>query len=212
MYHASVVTMITAIDLEGVLIPEVWVEIANALDIPGLRVTTRDVTDFTTLMETRINLLKEHKLKLEDLTAISEKVEPYPGAVEFLEWARGNGPVMIISDTFHELSTPIINKLGHYNLFANKFILTQDHSIVGCNYRIKGQKDAIVKAFKDIGFFIIAIGDSNNDVEMFKYSSFPIMYKPNADLIEQFPRYQRASGFEELQAVIHDVLHRHAFY
>lgn len=174
--------MIFVTDLEGVLIPEIWVEIAEKTGIPELRLTTHEVEDFETLMAARVRVLNDHGLKLADLVRIAEDVMPYSGSIEFLSWLRRKGPVLILSDTFVELADGIVMRLGGYPLFANGFDTDSTGRIVGYQLRIRGQKDRVVTALRDIGFTLIAVGDGFNDLTMLKTAHHSILFNPSPKL------------------------------
>ncbi len=170
--------MIFVTDLEGVLIPEIWVEIAEKTGIPDLRLTTHEVEDFEKLMATRIKALTRHRLRLGDIVRIAENVMPFPGAIEYLSWLRKKGPILILSDTFTELANDIVTRLGGYPLFANRFDTDAKGKIVGYKLRIRGRKDRIVTALRDIGYTLVAVGDGFNDLSMLNTAHYPILFNP----------------------------------
>lgn len=179
--------MIFALDLEGVLAPEIWPILGQHFGLPELSLTTRDVADFSELMRHRINATNRAGLKLKDLQAVAHGVEPYLGAKEFVARLRKLGNVVIISDTFHEFSDPLASKLGGVNLFSNRFELDPQGQIRGFTLRIRGQKERIVSGFKVAGFQVAAMGDSMNDLSLLKSCDFPVLYRPVDVLVKSFP-------------------------
>src|SRR5690349_15314525 len=160
--------MIFALDLEGVLAPEIWPILGKRFDLPDLLLTTRDVGDFPALMRKRVDATRARGLTLRELQAVAHAVEPYLGAREFLARLRALGQVVVISDTFHELSEPLLQKLGGHSLFANRFELDSKGALKGFKLRIRGQKERIVSGFKAAGYAVAAVGDSLNDLSLLK--------------------------------------------
>jgi phosphoserine/homoserine phosphotransferase len=194
--------MIIASDLEGVLIPEIWVEVGEKYDIPELTTTTREIEDFRELMEHRIEVLREEGLKLKDVQKVAQEVMAYPGSLEFLSWARRQGQVMIISDTFHELSDQLIWEMGGYNLFANEFITDDKGYITGFRLRIRGRKWRVLEKLRESGFFVTAIGDSYNDLSMLKRADHPMLINPPEELTEEHPEIPVFNNYDELRESI----------
>lgn len=197
--------MIIASDLEGVIIPEIWVEVAERYGIDDLQKTTREISDFEELMEYRIEVLNREGLKLRDLKKVARQVMAYPGSREFLSWCRRQGQLMIISDTFHELSDELIWEMGGYNLFANSFITDEDGRITGYRLRIRGRKWRVLEKLREIGFFVVAIGDSYNDLSMLKRADHPILINPPDELAEDHPEIRVVSDYEEIRQSILDL-------
>lgn len=179
--------MIFALDLEGVLAPEIWPLLGQHFGIPDFSLTTRDMSDFSELMRRRASAAAAAGLKLEDLTRVAHAVEPYLGAREFVGHLRKVGNVIIISDTFHEFSEPLAAKLGGVNLFSNRFEVDSQGVISGFKLRIRGQKERIVSGFKSAGFRVAAMGDSMNDLSLLQSCDFPVLYRPVQTLIDEFP-------------------------
>jgi phosphoserine/homoserine phosphotransferase len=197
--------MIVVTDLEGVLIPEIWVEISRVTGIDELSATTHEEPDFGRLMDRRIEILTEHDLRLPALQRIAADLIPYPGATEFLAWARTKGQVMIASDTFHELSENIVQRMGGYSLFANRFRVDEDGRILGYRLRIRGRKDNVVRSLKEIGFHIVAVGDGFNDELMLRIADDPVLYRAPEELARRIPESHRAVTLEDLRRIILDV-------
>jgi phosphoserine / homoserine phosphotransferase len=179
--------MIFALDLEGVLAPEIWPVLGAHYGVPEFSLTTRDIGDFAELMRRRVEACRRADLKLADLQRLAHAVEPYLGAREFLARLRMLGNVVIISDTFHEFSEPLAARLGHASLFANRFELDGEGHISGFKLRIRGQKERIVSGFRSAGYKVAAVGDSLNDLSLLKSCDFPVLYRPVEALAREFP-------------------------
>ena len=179
--------MIFALDLEGCLAPEIWPILGRHFDLPDLSLTTRDLGDFPELMRRRTHATHSHGLTLRELQSIAHAVEPYLGARDFLSRLRQLGQVVIISDTFHELAEPLVQKLGGHSLFANRFQLDDGGLLCGFELRIRGQKERIVSGFKSAGYNVAAMGDSLNDLSLLKSCDHPVLYRPVEALAREFP-------------------------
>ncbi len=194
--------MIIATDLEGVLIPELWVEIAEFYGIEELKKTTRDISDFEELMNYRIRILRREGLKLSDLQKVTRQVMAYPGSMEFLSWCRRQGQVIIISDTFHELSDPLVWDMGGFNLFANRFTVDGQGKINGFKLRIRGMKWNILEKLGEIGFYIVALGDSYNDLSMLRKADKGLLYNPPAALKEEYSQFPTLDSYEKIRETV----------
>jgi phosphoserine / homoserine phosphotransferase len=180
---------ILASDLEGVLVPEIWIAVAEKTGIEQLRLTTRDISDYDKLMAGRIAILREHKLTLADIQAVIATVDPLPGALEFLEWARNHLQVIILSDTFYEFAAPLMLKLGQPTLFCNTIIADAGNTISGYQLRQIDGKRKAVEALKSLDFWVIAMGDSYNDTTMLGAADAGILFRPPANIIAEFPQF-----------------------
>lgn len=200
--------MIFALDLEGVLAPEIWPVLGAQFGVPEFSLTTRDVEDFTALMRRRVEAASRASLKLADLQRIAHAVEPYLGAREFLARLRNLGNVVIISDTFHEFSEPLVAKLGHASLFANRFELDAEDRITGFKLRIRGQKERIVSGFQSAGYKVAAMGDSLNDLSLLKSCDFPLLYRPVEALVRAFPKATPVHNLDDALAVLEEARKR----
>ncbi len=189
--------MVFAIDLEGVLAPEIWPILGSSFGIDDLKLTTRDLGDFDELMRRRVDATRSRGLALRELQSVAHAVQPFLGATEFLSRLRGLGQVLIISDTFHEFSEPLIQKLGGHSLFANRFELDSGGLLRGFKLRIRGQKERIVSGFHSAGFPVAAVGDSLNDLSILKACDFPVLYRPVEHLRTAFPHAPVASTLDE---------------
>lgn len=197
--------MVVATDLEGVLVPELWECIAAATKTPALARTTRDEPDFERLMADRLQALDSRRLRLDDLQAITREVPPDPGAIEFLAWVRSFAQVFIVSDTFHELSEDIVQRLGGYSLFANRFRVDAEGRIVGVRLRIRGQKDRIITSIQEAGFRVVAIGDSSNDERILRAANDAVLYNATSELTAKLPQARRAFNFAELRVHLEEI-------
>ena len=157
---------LACLDLEGVLVPEIWIEFAESTGIEALRATTRDIPDYDVLMKQRLALLDEHNLKIDDIQQVIAGLSPLPGAIEFVNWLRERFQVIILSDTFYEFSEPLMRQLGWPTLFCHRLITDQQGRVVDYKLRQKDPKRASVKAFHTLNYKVIAAGDSYNDTTM----------------------------------------------
>jgi phosphoserine/homoserine phosphotransferase len=172
--------------------------------IPELHWTTRDLADFDELMRRRVAAVRERRISLRDLQEVAHSLEPFLGAREFLSRLRSMGQVVIISDTFHELAEPLVQKLGGHSLFANRFHVDQTGLIEGFQLRIRGVKERIVSGFHGAGFPVAAVGDSLNDLSILKICDFPLLYRPVDALKSQFPEASTAQNLDEALKLLQD--------
>ena len=200
--------MIFAIDLEGVLAPEIWPALGDRFDLAELHLTTRDVADFEALMSRRVAAVGNAGLTLRDLQAVAHAIEPFLGAREFLARLRGMGQVIVISDTFHEFADPLMTRLGGHNLFANRFAVDAEGRLAGFKLRIRGQKERIVSGFHAAGFKVAAVGDSLNDLSILKACDFPVLYRPVPALHAEFPDAAVAQHLDEALAALEQAWRR----
>jgi len=200
--------LIIATDLEGVWIPEIWQEAARVTGLAELGATTHDEPDFGKLMTRRVEILQQNDIRLPVLQRIANDILPYPGATELLAWARTKAGVMIVSDSFHELSEGLIQRMGGYILFANTFKTDEEGRILGYRLRIKGRKDNVIRSLKDIGFHIVAVGDGWNDEQMFHIANDAILFRAPDALAERVPQGHRANEYEELRRLIREIHQR----
>ena len=168
---------IVCLDMEGVLVPEIWIEFANESGIPELKKTTRDEPDYDKLMKYRLDVLKEHGLGLKEIQETIARIDPLPGAKEFLDELRGLTQVVILSDTFEEFAKPLIEKLGRPSIFCNSLEVAEDGTITGYKMRCENSKYTTVKGLQSIGFDTIASGDSFNDLGMIKASKAGFLFR-----------------------------------
>ena len=193
---------ITCLDLEGVLVPEIWIAFAEASGIPELKRTTRDEPDYDKLMKWRLGILKEHGLGLKEIQETIEKIDPMPGARAFLDELRELGQVIIISDTFTQFAKPLMKKLGWPTIFCNELEVAEDGEITGFRMRIEQSKLSTVKALQSIGFETIASGDSYNDLGMIQASKAGFLFKSTDQIKNDNPDLPAYETYEELLAAI----------
>nr|VFJ72558.1 MAG: phosphoserine / homoserine phosphotransferase [Candidatus Kentron sp. FM]VFJ72611.1 MAG: phosphoserine / homoserine phosphotransferase [Candidatus Kentron sp. FM] len=191
---------IACLDLEGVLVPEVWINVAARTGIEELQATTRDIPDYNVLMRQRLSIIEQHGLTLADLQAVIETLQPLDGALAFLDWLRPRFQVIIVSDTFYEFATPLMRKLHWPTLLCNRLEIDDNDRITGYRLRQPDQKRQVVKALHTLNFRIIAAGDSYNDTSMLAEADAGIFFRPPANIARQFPQHPVTQDYEELRA------------
>ena len=192
---------IACLDFEGVLVPEIWVNLAEQTNIEELRVTTRDIADYDELMRFRLDLMAKHGLSYEDLNKAAEKLEPLPGALEFLVWLRSNYQVAIISDTFYELAGPLLSKLDNPMTLCHRLTVGSDGNIIDYRLRQVDPKRHCVKAFQSLGYEVVAAGDSYNDISMLEQAENGNLFQPSEKVVNDFPDFPVALNYEELKVM-----------
>lgn len=197
---------IVCLDLEGVLVPEIWIAFAEASGIPELKRTTRDEPDYDKLMKWRIGILKEHGLGLKEIQDTIAKIDPIPGAKEFLDELRSITQVIIISDTFTQFADPLMKKLGYPTIFCNSLEVADNGEITGFKMRIENSKYTTVKALQSIGFQTIASGDSHNDLGMIKASKAGFLFKSTEQIKKDNPELPAYETYDELMEAIKKAL------
>lgn len=197
---------IVCLDLEGVLVPEIWIAFSEASGIPELKRTTRDEPDYDKLMRWRIGILKEHHLGLKEIQETIARIDPLPGAREFLDELRSMTQVVIISDTFTQFAKPLMEKLGWPTIFCNSLEVAPDGEITGFKMRIENSKLSTVKALQSIGFETIASGDSYNDLSMIQASKAGFLFRSTEKIKADYPELPAYETFEELMGAIKSVL------
>ena len=193
---------IVCLDMEGVLVPEIWIAFAEASGIPELKRTTRDEPDYNKLMDIRLNILKEHGLGLKEIQAVIARIEPLPGAKEFLDELRSVTQVIILSDTFEQFAQPLMKKLGWPTLFCNSLEVAPDGTITGFRMRCEKSKLTTVKALQSIGFETIAAGDSFNDLGMIQASKAGFLFKSTEQIKADHPELPAYEEFGDLLRAI----------
>lgn len=197
---------ITCLDLEGVLVPEIWIAFAEASGIPELKRTTRDEPDYNKLMNWRLGILKEHGLGLKEIQETIAKIDPMPGAKEFLDELRSFCQVIIISDTFSQFAGPLMKKLGMPTIFCNTLEVADDGEITGYKMRVEQSKYTTVKALQSIGYDTIASGDSHNDLGMIRASKAGFLFKSTDQIKKDNPDLPTFEEYDELLDAIKEVL------
>ena len=196
------VMYITCLDVEGVLVPEIWVAFAEESGIPELKKTTRDEPDYDKLMKWRLGVLKEHGLGLKEIQETIEKIQPLPGAKEFLDELRSFSQVILISDTFAEFASPLMEKLGRPTLFCNSLEVSEDGEITGYKMRVEQTKLTTVKALQSIGFETIASGDSYNDLGMIQASKAGFLFRSTDTIKAEYPHIPAYETYDELLGAV----------
>lgn len=193
---------ITCLDMEGVLVPEIWIAFAEATGIPELKRTTRDEPDYNKLMNFRLDILREHRLGLKEIQEVIATIAPLPGAREFLDELRSSTQVIILSDTFEQFAQPLMKKLGWPTLFCNTLEVAPDGAITGFQMRCPQSKLTTVKALQSIGYHTIAAGDSFNDLGMIQASKAGFLFKSTAQIKADHPELPAFEEFSDLLAAI----------
>ena len=197
---------ITCLDVEGVLLPEIWVAFAEASGIPELKRTTRDEPDYDKLMKWRLAILKEHGLGIREIQETIAKIEPLPGAREFLDELRTFSQVILVSDTFIEFAMPLMEKLGRPTIFCNSLEIAENGEITDYKMRVEQTKYSTVKALQSIGFDTIASGDSYNDLGMIQASKAGFLFRTTNKIKEEYPQIPAYETYEELLAAIKEAM------
>ena len=189
---------IVCLDLEGVLVPEIWIAFSQESGIPELKRTTRDEPDYDKLMKWRLGILKEHGLGLKEIQDTIAKIDPLPGAREFLDELRSLGQVIILSDTFSQFAKPLMKKLGWPTIMCNELIVGENGEITGYKMRCPQSKLTTVKALQSCGFETIASGDSFNDLAMIQASKAGFLFRSTEKIIKEYPQYPAFTEYSEL--------------
>ena len=197
---------VVCLDMEGVLVPEIWIAFSQATGIPELKRTTRDEPDYDKLMNFRIGILHEHKLGLKEIQEVISTIDPLPGAKEFLDELRATTQTIILSDTFEQFAQPLMRKLGWPTLFCNTLEVSPSGEITGYHMRCEQSKLTTVKGLQAIGFDTIAAGDSHNDLGMINASKAGFLFRSTEAIIEENPHLQAFEEFDDLLAAIKAVL------
>ncbi|MGI6409551.1 MAG: bifunctional phosphoserine phosphatase/homoserine phosphotransferase ThrH [Thiopseudomonas sp.] len=190
---------IACLDLEGVLVPEIWIAFAEKTGIDALRATTRDIPDYDVLMKQRLRILDEHGLKLNDIQKVIATLKPLDGAVEFVNWLRERFQVVILSDTFYEFSQPLMRQLGFPTLLCHKLVVDENDRVVDYQLRQKDPKRQSVLAFQSLYYRVIAAGDSYNDTTMLAEADAGILFHAPDNVIAEFPQFPAVHTFEDLK-------------
>ncbi|WP_020408792.1 bifunctional phosphoserine phosphatase/homoserine phosphotransferase ThrH [Hahella ganghwensis] len=191
---------LACLDLEGVLIPEIWIAFAEKTAIPELRATTRDVPDYDVLMRQRLEILDKHGYGLPDIQAVISTLDPLPGAKEFLDWLRARFQLVILSDTFYEFAMPLMEKLGMPTLFCHRLKTDENGKVTDYVLRQPDPKRASVKAFHGLNYYVIAAGDSYNDTTMLSEADAGILFHAPDNVIAEFPQFPAVHTYDDLKA------------
>ncbi len=190
---------IACLDLEGVLVPEIWIGFAEKTGIDELAATTRDIPDYDVLMKQRLAILNQHGLGLPDIQEVISTMAPMPGAKEFIDWLKERFQLIILSDTFYEFSQPLMRQLNFPTLFCHRLVADENGRIVDYKLRQKDPKRESVKALHELNFRVIASGDSYNDTTMLEEADAGILFRAPSNVIKEFPQYPAVASYEELK-------------
>ena len=190
---------IACLDLEGVLVPEIWIEFANKTGIEELKATTRDIPDYDVLMKQRLALLDQHGFKLQDIQEVIATLKPLDGAREFVDWLRERFQVIILSDTFYEFSQPLMRQLGFPTLFCHRLVANEEGRVVDYKLRQADPKRQSIRALQTIYYRTIAAGDSYNDTTMLAEADAGILFHAPQNVIEEFPQFPAVHTYEDLK-------------
>ncbi|MBM3403649.1 MAG: bifunctional phosphoserine phosphatase/homoserine phosphotransferase ThrH [Bacteroidetes bacterium] len=189
-------------DLEGVFVPEVWINVAEKTGIPALRRTTRDEPDYDKLMHYRMKILDEHGLKLKDIQNVIAQIKPLPGAIEFIEWMKERTQLIVVSDTFIQFADPLMKQLNRPTLFCHSLIIDETDRIIGYKLRQPDPKRKTVEALQSLTYQVIAFGDSYNDVSMLKQADVGILFRPPQNVIDDFPQFPVCYDYEKIKKIL----------
>lgn len=189
-------------DLEGVFLPEIWINVAERTGIEELKLTTRDISDYDVLMTKRLALLHENNLKIQDLNKVIATLEPLDGALDVLTWIREESQIIILSDTFEEFAKPLLKKLNYPTLLCHNLTVDGQGNITGYNIRINNQKAMAVKALKGLNYHVIAFGDSYNDIGMIQEAHQGFFFSPPEGVVTDFPEIPVTRNYQELKTMI----------
>ena len=192
--------VIACLDLEGVLVPEIWINVALKTGIDELKITTREMPDYDALMTRRLAILDQHKLTIHDIQSVIDKMGPLEGAFDFVAWLRERCQVIILSDTFYQFAQPLMRQLGLPTLFCNQLEIDQVGRIVNYHMRMQNQKKRSVAAFKSLNFQVLAAGDAYNDTAMLGEAHAGFFFRPPDHLPKEFPQFPVTRTYGELQA------------
>jgi phosphoserine / homoserine phosphotransferase len=196
-------------DVEGVWVPEVWVNVAKKTGIDELKLTTRDINDYDKLMKHRIKILKEHNLTLMDIQQVISTIRPLDGALDMLNWIRSVSQIAMVSDTFTEFASPLMAQLGYPTLYCNYLTVDEKNMITGYNLRQPDQKKEVAKALKSLNYTVVAFGDSYNDISMLKEAHYGILFRPPQKVVDDFPQFQVVQEYSELKKILQSYINKH---
>lgn len=191
--------MIACLDLEGVLIPEIWINFSKKTGVQELSLTTRDIPDYDVLMKKRLAILDEHGFTLQDIQDVIDTMSPLEGALDFLNWLRQDFQIIILSDTFYQFAAPLMKQLGYPTLFCHRLKVSSEGKILDYELRMKDQKRESVRRLKELNFKVAAAGDSYNDIAMLQEADVGILFSPPENVIKEFPQFPVTNNYQELR-------------
>jgi len=193
-------------DLEGVLVPEVWINVARWTGIDELKLTTRDISDYNALMTRRLEILKQHGITIKDIQKVISLLELMPGALDFINWLHGRSQLIVVSDTFREFADPLLEKMGWPVLFCHHLTIDRDGNITDFNLRQPDAKKKVVESMQELNYKVIAIGDSYNDISMLRQSDLGILYRPPQNVIDDHSDFKIVTSYSQLKHYITDLI------
>ncbi len=193
-------------DLEGVFVPEIWINVSRQTGIEELRLTTRDICDYDVLMKRRLELLRQHKLTLKDIQNVISQLKPLPGAVEFISWLRSRAQLIVVSDTFTEFAEPLMKQLGRPTLFCHHLTTDRAGNITKYNLRQKEAKKKVAEALQSLSYKVIGIGDSYNDLLMLRQADRGILFNPPQNVIDENKDLMVVNSYDRLREVIEELI------
>jgi phosphoserine/homoserine phosphotransferase len=193
-------------DLEGVFVPEVWINVANRTGIEELRLTTRDISNHDVLMKQRIKILAEHGLKLKDIQNVIATIKPLEGALDFVRWLRETTQLIVVSDTFRQFAEPLMKQLERPTLFCHNLIVDESDNIIGYKLRQPDPKRKTVQALQSLEYKVIAFGDSYNDISMLKQAEVGILFRPPQNVIDDHPELRVTYDYKQLREILEKYL------
>ena len=193
-------------DLEGVLVPEVWINVARWTGIDELKLTTRDISDYNALMKRRLEILKQHGITIQDIQKVIALLELMPGALDFVNWLHGRVQMVVVSDTFREFADPLLEKIGWPVLFCHHLTIDKEGNITDFNLRQTEAKKRVVEALQNLNFKVIALGDSYNDISMLRKAEHGILYRPPQNVIDDNPDIRVVSSYSQLKHLVAEIL------
>lgn len=189
-------------DLEGVWVPEVWINVAKKTGISELKLTTRDIKDYDELMQHRLKILKKYNLKLKDIQDVIGTIKPMEGALDMLNWIKEKTQLIVVSDTFVEFADPLMKQLDRPTLFCHSLTIDRENNVVDYNLRQKDPKKKVVQALQSLNYKVLAFGDSYNDITMLQEADSAILFKPPQNVIDDFPEFPVAENYSELKELL----------
>lgn len=193
-------------DLEGVLVPEVWINVARWTGIEELKLTTRDISDYNALMKRRLEILKQHGITIKDIQKVISLLELMPGALDFVNWLHGRVQMVVVSDTFREFADPLLEKMGWPVLFCHHLTIDREGNITDFNLRQNEAKRRVVEALQNLNFKVIGLGDSYNDISMLRKAEYGILYRPPQNVIDDNKDIRVVSSYSQLKNMISEIL------